>query len=259
MQKDVDFTDSEIYLKKLDAFFLSVGEVDDYSQFAARILAELGKLISYDQGVAIFFNAAGKVTDCYLAGVEEKWGYLYREYYAKVQSQFSLGMKKDRSKKRFMKYIQPITWSELPDNEFITDCIGVRGVKHSFDFPLFDNRGQTRLALAMDRTRPEPFSREEVELLNHMIPHLDNMHRKFFLTSDPDRKIARRKDVLLERAALTKREKEVVSCLCEGIPLTKISEVMDISQTTVYRHLASIYKKLNMNNLQEVLVYFLGR
>ena len=42
MQKDVDFTDSEIYLKKLDAFFLSVGEVDDYSQFAARILAELG-------------------------------------------------------------------------------------------------------------------------------------------------------------------------------------------------------------------------
>lgn len=85
------------------------------------------------------------------------------------------------------------------------------------------------------------------------------MHRKFFLTSDPDRKIARRKDDLLERAALTKREKEVVSCHCEGIPLTKISEVMDISQTTVYRHLASIYKKLNMNNLQELLVYFLGR
>lgn len=259
MGKDVDFTDFELYLKKLDSFFLSVGEVDNYSQFAARVLSELKKLISYDQGVGIFFNAAGKVTDCYLAGVEEKWGYLYREYYARMQSRFPLGMKKDRSKQRFTRYVQPITWAELPDNEFITDCIGVRGVKHSFDFPLFDNRGQARLALAMDRTRSEPFSKEEVDLLNRIIPHLDNMHRKFFLTSDPDMKISRRKDVLLERGTLTKREKEVVSCLCEGIPLTEVSKVMNISRATVYRHLANIYKKLDINNLQELLVYFLGK
>ena len=257
MKRYIDLKDSEALLKKLDSFFLAVGEMDDYAQFAVTILKELRTLISYDQAVGIFVNAAGKVMDCHLIGVSQNWGYTYKEYYAKLQSQFPLGMEKDRSREKNMS-VQPIIWSELPDNEFIADCIRVRGVKHSLDFTLFDNRGQSRLVLALDRTRPEPYSRQEVELINHIIPHLDNLHRKFFLTVDPDVKIGRRKDALMEMGMLTTREKEVVSCLCEGIPPGDICNVMNISRATIYKLIANIYKKLNINNQQELLVYFLN-
>lgn len=153
--------------------------------------------------------------------------------------------------------IRPITWSELPGNEFIADCIGLRGVTYSLDFSLFDNRERIRLVLALDRTRPEPYCEKDVELINHIIPHLDNLHRKFFLKWDPDIKITRRRDALLEMGTLTVREKEVVSCLCEGISPSDICRSMNISKATVYKHIANIYKKLNVNNLQELLVYFL--
>lgn len=137
MKKNTDFTDKVSYLKKLDSFFLSVGEVDSYKQFAIRTLEELKKLISYDQAVGLFVNAAGKVVDCHLAGVSENWGYTYREYYAKMQAQYPLGMKKDRSKKKFLIPIEPIIWSELPGNEFISDCIYLpvyrRCFRHSAD------------------------------------------------------------------------------------------------------------------------------
>ena len=256
MKKYVDLMDSESFLKKINAFFLDVGEIDDYTRFAAGILEGLRSLISFDQAVGIFVNPAGKVKDCYLIGVSEKWGYTYKEYYAKLQARFPLGMEKDRHRDKHT-FVQPIIWSELPDNEFITDCIRPRGVMHSFDFALFDDRGQIRLVLALDRTRSMPYSEQEVKMLNHMIPHLDNLHRKFFLNADPDVKIVRRKDALMEMRMLTEREKEVVSYLCEGISPTDICGVMKISRATIYKHISNIYKKLNTNNQQELLVYFL--
>ena len=53
MKRYIDLKDSEALLKKLDSFFLAVGEMDDYAQFAVTILKELRTLISYDQAVGI--------------------------------------------------------------------------------------------------------------------------------------------------------------------------------------------------------------
>ncbi len=250
--------EAEGYLEKLNSFFLAVGGVDDYAEFAGRALTELGKLVPYDQAAGIFFNSSGKVTDCCLFGIDEKWGYIYKEYYASIQANFHLGMNKDRNKKRYTKEIKQIVWAQLPENEFIKECIGTRGVQFSLDFSLFDNREQSRLVLALDRTEEKPFSDEEVKLINLIAPHLDNMHRKFFLLSGPDGKIIHRMDARIELETLTRREKEVVSCLCEGIPTAEMCKVMNISRSTLYRHIANIYKKLDVNNMQELLVHFLG-
>ena len=43
----------EVEPEKLDSFFLSVGCEDQYEQFAACVLTELGKLIPYDQAAGI--------------------------------------------------------------------------------------------------------------------------------------------------------------------------------------------------------------
>ena len=150
-------------------------------------------------------------------------------------------------------------WAELPQNEFIEECIGARGVKYSLDFFLFDNRGQGRLILALDRTKSNPYSDREIKLLNRIVPHLDNLHRKFFLVSGADIKVKRRVDARIEMETLTKREKEIVSGLCEGVSAADMCKLMNISRNTMYRHIANIYKKMNVNNRQELLVRFLGK
>ncbi|MCI9067720.1 MAG: helix-turn-helix transcriptional regulator [Lachnospiraceae bacterium] len=255
MKKDSRYFDMD--LRALDMFFLAVGGVDDYRQFAVTALKELRKLIAFDQAVAVFTDASGKVVDFHLNGVQENWGYAYLEYYARIQAQFSLGMNKERSCRNTQTPIEPITWAELPDNRFIADCIHTRGLRHSLDLPLYDNLGHSRLVLAMDRTRKEPYSERDVDIINLLAPHLNNMHRKFFLISGGNFKINSRKDALMEMGALTKREKEVVSCLCEGAAPADIGEILQISQATAYRHIANIYKKLHVNNLQELLLRFL--
>lgn len=244
--------------KALDAFFLEVGAVDDYRQFVVSVLKELRKLIAFDQAVAIFIDASGKAVDVYLEGVSEKWGYAYLEYYAEMQTQFSLGMEKERKRQMSVMSVKPIIWSELPGNNFISDCIHTRGIRHSLDVPLYDNRGKCRLTLAMDRTRKEPYSAKDVRIINRLIPHLNNMHRKFFLTVRDDSKISSRRDALMEISMLTKREKEVVSCLCEGVSPADLGEALHISRATAYRHIANIYKKLNVSSIQELLLRFLA-
>ncbi|MCI9488196.1 MAG: helix-turn-helix transcriptional regulator [Lachnospiraceae bacterium] len=255
MKKDSRYFD--IDLKALDLFFLAVGDVDDYRQFAVTTLEELRKLISFDQAVAIFTDVSQKVVDFHLSGVSEKWGYAYLEYYSRMQAQFSMGINKERSRQNTRTPIKPILWDKLPDNSFITDCIHTRGLHYSLDLPLYDTLGHSRLVLAMDRTRKEPYSERDVGIVNLLAPHLDNMHRKFFLVSGGNFKINSRKDALMEMGALTKREKEVVSCLCEGAAPAEIGEMLHISQATAYRHIANIYKKFHVNNLQELLLRFL--
>lgn len=247
----------DIDTNALDTFFLAVGSVDDYRQFAITVLKELRKLIAFDQSVAIFLDVSGKVVDFHLNGVNEKWGYAYMEYYARMQAQFSLGMRKERINQSTEVWIKPIIWSELPDNSFIADCIQTRGLRCSLDLPLYDNLGYSRLVLAMDRTRKELYSERDVDMINLLAPHLNNMHRKFFLVSGGNYKINSRKEALMEMGALTKREKDVVSCLCEGVSPADIGKILHISRATTYRHIANIYKKLHVNNLQELLLRFL--
>ena len=52
--------EAEGYLEKLNSFFLAVGGVDDYAEFAGRALTELGKLVPYDQAAGIFLIHPGR-------------------------------------------------------------------------------------------------------------------------------------------------------------------------------------------------------
>lgn len=60
---------------------------------------------------------------------------------------------------------------------------------------------------------------------------------------------------LLKIAALTEREREVISLICEGLQNKVIGERLSISDTTVRHHLTSIFSKLGVENRLELVIY----
>jgi DNA-binding NarL/FixJ family response regulator len=47
---------------------------------------------------------------------------------------------------------------------------------------------------------------------------------------------------------LSEREKEILSCLCQGLEYKEIGEKLSISPNTVKKHVINIYDKLHVNN-----------
>ena len=54
---------------------------------------------------------------------------------------------------------------------------------------------------------------------------------------------------------LTLREHEVIALLCEGLPNRQISSRLSISETTVRRHLTTIFAKLGVTDRLELVIY----
>lgn len=252
-----DYGTNEI-AKKLNDFLLTVGEVDVYPKFVPKAMTELGKLVSFDQAVIIYMDANSKVIDCLPLGVPAGWKKAYLQYYAKLQNSFDFELTESLSKAGRAMSVEPVTWSKFLPNEFVQDCISPRGIIHSVHLSLYDTHGRLRTLIALDRLRDIPFSEQDVRTLNLLVPHLDNLHRKFFLTAMPSDGKLRRREAMLETAALTKREKEIVSYLCDGNAPAEISTCLNISVTTTHKHISNIYKKLEVSNLQELLVRLLN-
>jgi two-component system, NarL family, nitrate/nitrite response regulator NarL len=54
-------------------------------------------------------------------------------------------------------------------------------------------------------------------------------------------------------SSLTKREKEIASCLFIGLPNKRISAKLNISEKTVKTHLNNIFKKMNVSIRTQVV------
>lgn len=248
----------EYIVPSIAQFLTSVGKIDSYTAFAPAVLRHLGELVSFDQAVAVYMDANGIVVDCHLVGVSQTWSNAYRKYYAQLQEQFPLGWEGSRRNVKELQPAETLTWAKLPPNDFIVDCINPRGITHSIHLFFFDTRHRIRTVLALDRVRPENFSRADLAVLDAVSPYIDDLHRKFFLSSMPYERRIRRRDALMETAGLTRREKEIVICLCDGMPPAEISQHMSISVTTTHKHIANIYKKMGVTTLQGLLVRLLN-
>lgn len=55
--------------------------------------------------------------------------------------------------------------------------------------------------------------------------------------------------------SLTEREKEVLSCLVEGLTNKEIGERLFVSDKTVKMHVSKIFKKLNVKSRSQVVIY----
>lgn len=67
---------------------------------------------------------------------------------------------------------------------------------------------------------------------------------------------AERRDVRLEKYDLTRREKEILALLIDGLPYKVIATQCYISMDTVFSHIKNIYSKLNIHSRSELAAKF---
>ena len=240
--------------EKIYQIVLSCGNVHDLKTFSIKVLSELEQLCNIDQSLIYFLNGNGKVCNQYLKNIDKQWSNLYLEYYSKVDNgRYSLE-KKDLRENSTHPIINIRVWENEDSNEFISEYINSRGVKYSLGFALFDLYGMPRTIFALDKKRNKNFTHDEFKTISMIIPLLNNLHKSFFYQETSR---INTYNVSWGTEDLTSREKEIVDLLCKGISPTNISKLLYITQATTNKHISNIYKKLNVSNIQELLVHLL--
>ena len=248
----------QIPWQKMYDFVFACGQVHDAYQFTGTVLNEIGDLVPFDQGLAWCLDECQNVVAQHLRGIKPRWANMYLEYYSQLQTT-SRRLDTIVEESFGVPYVTQITWQDEPESEFVYNYIIPLGVKCSLTFVLFDLNSQPRAVVALDRMITTRFSDEKVEILRYAVAQLNNLYKNFF-TSPNDIPGRRKSDNdLVLSALLTKREREVVDLMCQGLSPAHVAGNLHISTSTAYKHIAHIYKKLNVSSQQELLVRVLGR
>ncbi len=95
------------------------------------------------------------------------------------------------------------------------------------------------------------------ELLRNIIVHINNNHQnanikninKIVVTDETEL------NNFLENASISKREYEVLQCVCNGLSPAEIGEKLNISKRTVEGHKSSLLAKTNTKNVVNLIMY----
>lgn len=248
---------TEVPWEKLYDYVLLCGREHDPSQFVEAALMEMGDLIPYDQGLAYCLDENRKVVAQYLVNIRSRWSNMYLEYYSLLQQdRRNLNIAVDECFD--LPFVEQITWSEEPMSEFIANYIMARGVLCTLSIVLFDQNSLPRVILAFDRTRSSSYSEREMGTARLAAAQLGNLYKNFHTKEGAIPGIRKKPDANALEELLTQREREVVDLLCRGLSPAHVSKTLKISVSTTYKHIAHIYKKLNVSSQQELLVRVLG-
>ena len=248
---------------QMNDFLIKVGNVREPKALCVQIVQDIYTLIPYDQARIYFIDSTGKVYDEVLIGVEKRWSEVYLEYYSKYENgryaipTRSLSIPAIWSDRRHsLPKLEGgvYDWTKYPtSNKFIAEYIKPQGLKYSAGFGLHSADNITKSVYVLDRTSSSGYSTKEIEILKRVQPNLDNLHKNLFVrTMQP---LAIQNPELAEM--LTNRELEVAEYLCKGLTPVRISNMLSVSQSTVYRHIANIHTKLNVSNRQELILKLL--
>ena len=248
---------------EMNNFLIDVGSVRNPKQLCVQIVKKIYSLIPYDQARIYFIDSLGKVYDEVLIGVDKRWSEVYLEYYSKYDNgRYAIPTRNHSipTQAGAGRYAMPkleggvYDWTEYSkNNKFFTEYIKPQGLKHSAGFGLHSADDLTKSVYVLDRTSHTGYSNTEIEILKRIQPNLDNLHRNLFVQELKDTLIQNQKAY----NTLTKRELEIAELLCKGLTPHRISKMLSVSQSTVYRHLANIHEKLNVSNRQELILKLL--
>ncbi len=240
----------DLLFEKIYNFALGCGEFGDPKSFAVDSLPLLEKLCRFDRATIYFFDPNGRVCDQYLTDTDRHWSSLYLEYYSKVESE-RYGLSQVPGLDLAELPIYPIDWSKEPESEFVTDFIKPRGITFSVGILLCDLKGIRRSMICLDKKTSVNFTPGEIQALSLAAPVMKNLYRNFYYSSAYPVSIEKNTWVTQN---LTDREIEVANLLCQGFTPVNIGRLLHIAPTTVSKHIAHIYKKLQISSRQELLL-----
>lgn len=237
-------------------YTMACGQVHDPYQFVVTALEEIDELVPYDQGLAYCLDENRKVRAQHLVNIKSRWSTMYLEYYSQLQNT-QRTLNGTANEVYGVPFVKQIIWADEPITEFVADYIMARGVKCSLAFALFDQNGLPRAAFSLDRTHMDHFTEGEMAILRLATAQIGNLYKNFF--TKPSDVPGRSKGTSDDEAfiSLTKREREVVGLLCQGLSPAHVARTLHISTSTAYKHISHIYKKLGVSSQQELLVRML--
>lgn len=251
--------------EEINEYILSLANIPTLSQFAADALAGLQTFLYFDRALAYFFDGNGRIRGQHLMNYDKQWSKLYLDYYSKLQSVTDLSIMHNvidsmTTVDLYNRASFSVTdWTQECDHEFMSDYIKACGLQFSLNFNVFDTRGSESVLFALDRLTYRPFTKEDIAIAKFVIPHLNALNKKyFFRTTDSTENLLERSQVIMELSGLTRREKEIALQLCSGISPASVSKRFHITNATTHKHIAHIYAKLHVSNLQEMLVCLLN-
>ncbi len=240
-------TTYELPWQAIHEYLVDVGTVNDTRWFCARVVEKIRDLIPYEQARIFITNDNGNVVDAIVFGTNKKWNRVYLDYYSDAnEARYSLTGRKPADG-----LIGIHNWSADERDDFVANYIVPQGLRHSLGFGLVDESNRIKSVFSLDRIDLRQFSAHELLIVEHLHPHLNNLHRMllhappadehFLYTSNGDKQ-------------LTKREVEIADYLSRGVTPANISKQLCLSSQTVYRHIANIHKKLQVTNRQELII-----
>lgn len=238
-----------IQWEDVNQVMLNCGSIHEYKKFCKSIMLNVGRLIAFDKARLYFFDDNGQIYDEFLIGVDEKWVIEYFEYYATInEGRYGINtarLKKFPSEPKTIVNIRD--WTKEQTSEFLDDYIRPQSIMHTFAFCLSDTTNTVKAMFMLDRTRDMPYSDFDIESMQLLYTHLNNLHKNFFveIPSICNERIA---------ANLTDRELEVAKLLIQGTTPKNIGAKLHISLNTIYKHIANIHQKLDVKNRQELII-----
>ena len=198
-----------------------------------------------------------KIARKHFVGFTERWSQMYLNYYSKTTgNDFSLTSEAIELEGRG--YVRLINWRDYDESrdDMIVNYIRPRRLSQSLAIVLFNPKGAPATTFTLDRLVDRKFTEPEIETARLLTAHLNNLYKNFFVRSTAQ---VRMWDGIAGVDDLTEREREVLDLLCQGIKPEYIARELRISVGTVNKHIAHIYRKLGVDNKQELLVKLLGK
>jgi DNA-binding CsgD family transcriptional regulator len=241
---------------EINELILDCGKAKTPHELLVSMFKEVDSIVPFDQGRIYTLNPNEEVSADTLFGVDKRWPKMYYDYYSQILSgRYSLLNNKrwNVSKASSHAKVRVYDWSKIPDDEFVADYIHPQHIRHSIGFGLFDTLSVCKRICIIDRTRYGGFSESELNVLDVIVSHLENLHRNFYIDADRECSIGRPG----MDEALTARENEIADMICRGYAPEKIADILFVSRATVYKHIAHIHTKIGVSSRQELIVKLL--
>lgn len=249
-------TKYELPWNDINTFLLSCGSVRDPKNFSIQVIKDIKTLVPYDKARVYYINDNKIVYDEYLIKVNKKWTRLYHEYYSKVENgRYSIFYNLNNKGYFFNSKIENCVydWTNHQSNEFLVDYIRPQEIRYSIGLGLYDTYNNLKCTCILDRCTYHKFTVKELNILNAVWPHLNNLYKNLHVNVQGFRSNNFEVNTKIQQA-LTPRETEIVNMLCKGVTPANISQKLHISLLTVYKHIRHIYEKLDVSSRQELLV-----
>lgn len=253
---------SDTRWKEIYEFVLSCTSVFEQYKFGEALLREVGKYIPYDEGTIYYINGNGKIKAQFFTGNEKEkskknaWFNIYEQYYSKLEG-FAFPETILESDPQFKgKNVFIRDWFNEPRSEFKDDYIAPRHICYSMSMFFFSTLGACRMIIMMDRTSDYPYTSSEIAFMQTAYPLLNNFHKNMFGEKRAEESATK---LNLNAFGLTSRETQIANLLCHGFNPENIAKKIHISLSTTYKHIAHIYKKMQVTSRQEFLVKVLQK